>query len=334
MVVEGQEGPQSLVCQDVEQPQPGPGQVLVRMYAHALNYRDLVILAGGYPHNDTRPVRPVSDGAGEVVAVGAGVDGVQPGDRVMAHLSPHWLAGELTTAAYARLLGGGMDGTLAEYCVFEAHGVVSIPAHLRYEEAATLPCAALTAWEALIRRGQLAPGQTVLLLGTGGVSLFGLQFAKMAGAGVIITSKSNEKLQKARALGADGCVNYAETPDWDVEVRTLTHGRGVDHVLETGGGGTLEKSIRACAFNGQISLVGVLTGLAATASPLGAILSALRLQGIYVASRAAFEAMNRAIEHRQLRPVIDRVFPFEEAAAAYEYFASAQHFGKVVISHQ
>lgn len=226
-----------------------------------------------------------------------------------------------------------MNGTLAEYGVFDAQGLVHVPNHLSYEEAATLPCAALTAWEALIRRGQLASGQTVLLLGTGGVSIFALQFAKAVGATVIIMSKSDDKLSKAKMLGADFGINYVEHPDWELDVRKLTDGRGVDHVIETGGGGTLEKSIAATALNGQISLVGVLTGLEAKASPLGAIFSALRLQGIYIASRATFEAMNRAIVELKLRPVIDRVFPFSESIRAYEYLASAQHVGKVVIAH-
>ena len=228
-------------------------------------------------------------------------------------------------------LGGGIDGMLAEYAVLDEKGVVLLPEHLSYEEGATLPCAAVTAWHTLVPKGNLIAGETVLLLGTGGVSIFALQFAKLQGAKVIITSSSNEKLEKARALGADETINYRENPNWEEEVYRLTNSLGVDLVVEVGGAGTLSKSIKSARYGGKIGLIGVLSGMTGKINPQPILGKSITLQGIYVGSREMFEAMNRAIANHQLKPVIDRVFDFMEAKEAYQYMKSGSHFGKIVI---
>lgn len=319
----------ALVLAERPEPIPGPGQVVVRVRAVSLNYRDLVILDN--PAQPT-PRIPISDGAGEVVAVGAGVTRVAVGDHVAATFFQNWTAGPTFAAIHDAALGGSLDGMLAEKVALSEEGVVRLPDHLTYEEAATLPCAAVTAWMALVEQGGLKAGDTVLLLGTGGVSLFGLQFAKMHGARVILTSSSDAKRERARALGADETINYRATPDWEKAVWALTGKRGVDHVLEVGGAGTLEKSLRAVRYGGIVSLIGVLTGFGAQINPIPIMQKSARLQGIYVGSRATFEAMNRAIAQATLKPIIDRVYPFAEAYAAYDYLKSGAHFGKVVIS--
>ena len=314
-------------------PVPGPGDVLVRIRANSLNYRDLGIAGGGYLRNDTRPVIPLSDGAGEVVAVGDRVTHFQPGDRVVASFFRDWIAGEVDEEQMLSSLGGGIDGTLCELVCMPERAWLPIPGHLSFEEAATLPCAAVTAWQALVSLGRLKAGEVVLTLGTGGVSIFALQFAKLHGATVIITSSSDEKLERAAELGADHGINYRTTPEWHEEARRLTGGRGVDNVIELGGPGTLERSLTAAKVSGRVSLIGVLTGGAGAVNPMAALFNRITLQGIYVGSVEMFSEMNRAIAASQLKPVIDRVFGFDEALDAYRHLASGAHFGKVVIRH-
>jgi len=317
----------------VERPEaaPGPGEVLVRVRAVSLNYRDLLLVKGAYNPKLRRPMVPCSDGVGEVAAVGEGVTRVRPGDRVCGAFFQDWIDGAISEAKTRAALGGGVDGMLAEYVVLREQGVVPVPAHLTDEEAAALPCAAVTAWNALMEQGALRPGETVLLQGTGGVSLFALQFAVLAGARAIITSSSDEKLERARQLGAAAGINYRIRPDWDEAVRELVVKVGVDHVVEVGGAGTLPRSLKAVRTGGTVSLIGVLSGTAGEFNPLPLLMRQIRLQGIYVGSRAMFERMNEAIAQHGLRPVIDRVFPFEEAREALRYLESGKHFGKVCI---
>lgn len=324
-------GPDALRLDEFPEPSPQPGQVLVRVRAASLNFRDLLVTRGHYNKHFPLPAIPLSDAAGEVVAVGPGVTRVKPGDRVAAIFMQSWLSGDLTEEAAKSALGGAMPGILAESVVLHQDGVVIIPDHLSFEEAATLPCAAVTAWHALIVEGNLKAGDTILAQGTGGVSIFALQFARLSGARVIITSSSDEKLERARQLGAAECINYRSTPDWDARARELTGGRGVDHVVEVGGAGTLSRSLRAVRLGGRISMIGVLTGGSAEVNTLPILMKNARVQGIFVGSRAMFESMNRAIALHQLRPVIDRVFPFEQAPEALRLMESGGHFGKIVI---
>jgi NADPH:quinone reductase-like Zn-dependent oxidoreductase len=316
----------------IERPdlQPGYGQVVVRVRATSLNYRDLIIGKGQNPAI-AFPVIPMSDGAGDIVAIGEGVTRVKVGDRVAGTFFQDWQAGEITSQIMKSALGGELDGMLAEYVVLHQNGVVILPDHLSYEEGATLPCAAVTAWHGLVSKGNLKAGDTVLILGTGGVSVFALQFAKLQGARTIVTSSSDAKLEQAKALGADELINYNTHPDWEAEVYRLTNKVGVDHVVEVGGAGTLEKSIKAVRYGGRISLIGVLTGFGGEINPWLLLAKSIALQGIYVGSREMFETMNRAIAQAQLKPAIDRAFPFTEARAAYDYLQSGSHFGKVVI---
>ena len=323
-------GIDSLHVAEREEPRPGPGQVLLKMRAWSLNYRDLLVVKGQYNPKLKLPMTPLSDGVGEVAAVGEGVTRVKMGDRVAGIFMQRWLDGEVTDALTRSALGGGGVGMLAEYVVLHEDGVVAVPAHLSDEEAATLPCAAVTAWHALITEGNLKPGDTILAQGTGGVSLFALQFAHFTGARILITSSSDAKLERAKQMGASDGINYKTTPDWEERVRDLTGGLGVDHVVEVGGAGTLGKSLRAVRTNGKISLIGVLTG-GGQINPMPILMKNVRLQGIYVGSRAMFEAMNHAIALHQLRPVVDRVFPFTEIAAALRHLESGSHFGKVCL---
>lgn len=317
---------------DRPEPKPGPGQALVRIRAVSLNYRDLLILRNTYRAPLRLPLIPVSDGAGEVVAVGPGVTRVKPGDRVAPTFFQTWTDGEIPADSANRALGGGTDGVLAEYVAVDAEGLVHLPEHLSFEEGATLPCAGVTAWNALVPQGRLQAGQSVLALGTGGVSIFGLQFARMLKARTLITSSHDEKLQRARTLGADGTVNYKQHPDWDEKILELTGGQGVDHVLEVGGAETLPKSVRATRPGGHISLIGLLSGARGNPDPSLSEPKKLRIQGVFVGSRAMFEDMNRAITQHRMKPVIDRVFPFEQAREALRYLEAGAHFGKVVIS--
>ena len=311
-------------------PEPGFGHVLIKVKAASLNYRDLSVARGAYGRSVPSPVIPLSDGAGEVIATGPGDTRIATGDRVAGVFMQTWLAGPVKEEYGKSALGGATDGMLAEYVVLNQDGVVKLPPHLSYEEGAALPCAAVTAWNALIHTGRLVAGETVLTLGTGGVSLFALQFARLTGARVIATSSSDSKLARVQKMGASGIINYKATPDWEKPARAMTE-IGVDHVVEVGGAGTLEKSMKAVRAGGTISLIGVLTGTTGEINPRSILMRTIRLQGIYVGSREMFEEMNRAITFHQLRPVIDRVFPFAEAVEAYRFMESGAHFGKIVI---
>lgn len=302
------------------------------MKAVSLNYRDLLMVRGHYNPRQPLPLVPCSDGVGVVDAVGDGVDRVAVGDRVATVFAQGWLAGAPEASLVRSTLGGPLDGTLAESMVLSAEGVVKVPAHLSDVQAATLPCAAVTAWSALAGQGSVCAGDTVLVQGTGGVSIFALQLAQLLGARVIVTSSSDAKLERARALGAWQTVNYRATPEWGKAVRALTEGRGVDHVVEVGGAGTLEQSLKAVRVGGSVSVIGVLSGTRSSVDVIPILMGNVRLQGILVGSRADFEAMNRAIDAHRLEPVVDRVFPFAEAQAAFEHLASGSHLGKICIA--
>jgi NADPH:quinone reductase-like Zn-dependent oxidoreductase len=324
-------GLDALALVERSEPRPTAGQVVVRVRAASLNYRDLLTVEGSYNPRQPLPLVPLSDGAGEVLAVGRGVTRVREGDRVAGIFNQAWITGPPRREHVSHSLGGPLDGMLAEQVVLDAEGTVPVPGHLSFEEAACLPCAAVTAWNALVEQGGLARGQTVLVLGTGGVALFALQVARCLGARVIVTSSSAVKEERARALGAFHTINSRATPDWEREVKELTDGVGVDHVLELGGAETLPRSLRAVRVGGQVSLVGSLSGLEATLNLALVFMRGIRLQGVLVGSREMFEAMNRLIAHDRLRPVIDRVFSFEEAPAAFEHLRSQRHFGKIVV---
>lgn len=325
-------GPEGLVLNpDRRDPEPGPDEVVVKLRACSLNYRDLLVSQGRYPGLIKPSVIPLSDGAGEVVAIGSGVRTIGVGARVTTTFYPDWLSGPITEQATTFVPGGSLDGVLAEYVALPERAVVPIPPALSFEEAATLPSAALTAWTALVDTARIKAGDTVLLLGTGGVSVFALQFAKLHGATVILTSSSSDKLQRASGLHADHVLNYRESPDWDIEVLRLTGGRGADVVIEVGGPGTLERSLRSVRKGGTVAMIGRLAGLGAI-DPLPVMRRAVRLVGINVGSRQAFLEMNRAIAGCSLHPVIDRIYPFEEAIPAYLHLAAGAHFGKVVIT--
>jgi NADPH:quinone reductase-like Zn-dependent oxidoreductase len=312
----------------------GPQDVRVRVRAVSLNYRDVAMVEHGIaPRGVQLPLLPCSDAAGEVVGIGSGVSRVKVGDRVATTVFQRWLDGDVPPPdAYGSVLAGAVDGVLADHVVLPEHGLVHVPEHLSDEEASTLPCAALTAWHALMTTGRTRPGDTILVQGTGGVSIFALQFGLLAGARVIATSKSDDKLDRARKLGAWETINYMTTPDWAERAVELTGGDGVDHVVEVGGPGTTDQSIKAARRGDTVFLIGVLTGLDARIDPHPIALKGLRLQGIIVGSRAMFEEMNRAIAASGLKPVIDRVFPFDEAREALRHLQRAGHVGKVVIS--
>lgn len=329
--IEKELGIDALLLKEKEVPRPGPSQVLVRLRAASLNYRDLLVINGNYSRNLPLPLIPLSDGAGEVVDVGAGVNRWQPGDRVASTFFQDWDGGGITDDTPKSALGGAIDGVLAEYALFRERGLVRVPANLSFEEGATLPCAALTAWHAL-QSGDPACGRSVLTLGTGGVSLFALQFVRAGGGRVIATTGSEAKEERLAELGAGDVINYRMEPEWEKRVLELTGGRGVDLVVEVGGAGTLGKSLKAVRLGGRISLIGVLSGSTGEVNPLPAVMKNVRIQGIYVGSKEMFEAMNRAIVLNDIHPVIDRVFAFTEAKEAYRYLQSGAHFGKVVIS--
>ncbi len=329
--IRGDDGIDGLALAERPMPEPGPGQVRVRLRASALNYRDLATIEDPLSRNLNLPLVPNSDGAGEVAALGPGVTGFELGERVAGCFFQGWTGGPITPEVMASALGGALDGVLAEQVVLDQAGLVRVPEHLSFEEAATLPCAALTAWNALVVQGRVKAGDTVLLLGTGGVSIFALQFAALHGARVIVTSSNDDKLARARELGAWQTINYRTTPEWDAAVLELTQGRGVDQVIEVGGPGTLARSIQAARVGGFIAVIGILTGVAGQINPTPIMRKSLRVQGIYVGSRAMFQAMNRAIATHRLRPVIDRSFPFEEARAAFHHLRAAGHFGKIVV---
>lgn len=314
-----------------DQPAAGPGQVLVRVRATSLNYRDLAVVTGNYFGGVVqRDLIPLSDGAGEVAGVGNGVSRFKTGDRVAGTFFQTWVEGRPPRTMAA--LGSPLDGMLAEYVVLDAEGLVTVPEHLSWEQAAALPCAGVTAWNALMVQDRVRPGDTVLLLGTGGVSIFALQFARLAGARVIITSSSDAKLERARAMGADTGINYRSKPDWDTAVLEHTGGAGVDHVIEVGGVGTLARSFKSVGFGGQVTLIGVLSGHEGDTNPHGLMFKSARLQGVFVGNRVMFEDMNRAIAINGMQPVVDRVFPFDEVRQAFELMAAGGHFGKIAIT--
>jgi NADPH:quinone reductase-like Zn-dependent oxidoreductase len=314
-------------------PTPGIGEVLVRIRAVTLNYRDLLILKGGYGSHQKLPLIPLSDGAGVVEAVGPNVRRFKPGDRVIGCFFEHWISGGPSKAKLRSSLGGSVDGVLAEYRIFRENVLVLTPPHLSDAEAASLPCAGLTAWNAVIGLGGVKPGDVVLTQGTGGVSLFALQFARMSGARVISTSSSDDKIVRLKELGADQTINYTSVRQWGKLAREYTHSRGVDLVVEVGGFGTLNESIRATRIGGSIALIGVLAGPAEGESRLPLIvMQQQRIQGVTVGSAEDLQAMVDAIAANKMRPVLDRVFPFENAKDAFAHMTAGKHFGKVAIA--
>ena len=323
VVVKGSTGFEGLKRIERAAPSAGPREVLVRIRAAALNFRDIAVLSGKYIRGAvTHDTIPMSDGAGEVVAVGAGVRSLAVGDRVVA------------TFAQGRppaALGSPLDGGLTELAVFEEDGLLKVPEHLSFEEAATLPCAGVTAWNALMYGRMLRPGETVVTLGTGGVSIFVLQLAKLAGARVIITSSSDEKLARARKLGADETINYKQQPDWEKRVLELTGGQGADKVVDLAGVGTLPRSYLAVGFGGEVAMIGVLTRPEGDLSPYPLMAKNATLRGIFVGAREHFEGFMKAVAVNRLRPVIDATFEFDAALDAYKHLKAAQHFGKIVI---
>lgn len=324
-------GIDALVRAQRPDPEPGPGEVLVRLRASCMNYRDLSVVLDPVSRGFELPLVPNSDGAGVVEAVGSGVTRFKPGDTVATLFFQTWMDGEIPADALSNTLGAPLPGCLADTIVLPETGVIGYPGHLSFEEAATLPCAALTAWHALVATGGLKAGDSVLLLGTGGVSIFGLQFAKMFGARAIVTSGSDAKLERARALGADATINYRETVDWARAVLDLTDGRGVDNVLEVGGAGTFEKSLAAVRVGGRVSLIGILTGTRGQVNPLSIMRKSLTVRGIYNGSRAMFEAMNRAMAQHGTKPVVDHIVGFDSAPEAFGAMQAAEHFGKIAI---
>jgi len=323
------DGFEAVTLVDRASPAVGPNDVRVRVRAVSLNFRDLNMAK--LARKRKAPVVPASDGAGEVIEVGAAVTRVAPGDRVAAAFFPTWLSGDLSDYHHARALGGGQDGMLAEEVVLPETAWVKLPARLSFEAAATLPCAGVTAYHALVEAAHLRPGDVVLVQGTGGVSMFGLQLAKAAGARVIVTSSSAAKRERAIALGADHVIDYKADDKWGESARAWTGGRGADVVIEVGGPGTFDQSVAALRFGGTMSILGVLTGIRGEVNTHGIFHKALRIAGIYVGSVAMFEGLVRALEANRIDPIIDRAFGFGEAKDAYSYLASGAHFGKVVI---
>jgi len=315
-------------------PEPGPGQVVVEVHACSLNYRDLMIVQGKYNPKLKLPRVPLSDGAGVVHSTGEGVMELKAGDRVAAIFMQNWLDGAPSAAKYRGALGGDIDGMASQYVVLEAHSLVRVPSYLSFAEAATLPCAAVTAWSALHKTGPLPSGSTVLIQGTGGVSIFALQLAKIMGMRVLGTSSSDEKLGRAKALGLDAGVNYRITPDWANWALEQTGGEGVDLVIEVGGAGTFNESLRAAKIGGSVAQIGILAqgGQAAEVSVI--LRKQLRVQGIYVGSRTDFEVLNRSLELSRIQPVIDQEFAFEQFPDAMKTMESASHFGKLVVRMQ
>jgi NADPH:quinone reductase-like Zn-dependent oxidoreductase len=330
-VVKGSSSLDGLRRAERPEPQPGWHEVLMRVRATSINYRDRMVLIGKYFSAVERDTIPLSDGAGEVVSVGPGVTRFKAGDRVAGTFFQVWTDGPRRD--WYPALGVPLDGMLAEYVVLREDGVVAIPPGLSFEEAATLPCAGVTAWSALMVLGKpIQAGDTVLCLGTGGVSTHAMQFATAAGARAIVTSSSDEKLARVRKLGAWEGINYTTHPDWHKEVSRLTGGRGVDCVIEVGGIGTLAKSYEALGFGGKIQLIGFLGGPSGEQSPYGLMMKGGSLHGVGVGSTAMFEDMNRAIEVNGIKPIVDKVFPFDQAAEAFRVFAAGDFFGKVVIA--
>ena len=327
-------GIDNLALVDQETPPVKPDEVLVRIRAASLNYRDVMVASGTYNPRMKMPAVPLSDASGEIVEVGSEVTVWKIGDRVMPIFAQRWFDGECSEEKRRTAIGAGADwqGVAREYAAFRQDALVRIPERLSFEEASTLPCAALTAWHALLVSGKVKAGDTVLTLGTGGVSVFAVQIAKLAGAKLISTSSSSEKISKLKDLGADETINYRETEAWDKVVLELTKGRGVDHVVEVGGTGTLQRSINAVRVNGHIAMVGALD-TSGGFNHVPVFMKAIRLQGIFVGSKAMFQDMNRAIAYSDLRPVIDRTFSFDEIPDALSYMQTGSHFGKIVIKY-
>ncbi|MBN1654057.1 MAG: NAD(P)-dependent alcohol dehydrogenase [Deltaproteobacteria bacterium] len=330
-IIKGAFGIDNLTLVNAEIPTPGPFQVTVKMKAASLNYRDLLVTQGLYDPKQKPGLVPLSDGVGVVHELGAGVTRLQKGDRVCTTFFQRWIKGTPTLDEMRSTLGSPIDGALCEYMLLDSEGLVRAPKHLTDEEAATLPCAALTAWTALVTEGGIKAGDTILTQGTGGVSTFALQFAELFGARVIATSGSEEKIEKLKELGAYRTINYKQQAEWGKLAKSITDEIGVDHVIEVGGADTLEQSFKAVRPKGRISIIGVLSGLSTPVNLRYFISGALTVQGIFVGHRDSFEAMNRAIEHNAMRPVIDRVFSFDQAPDAMRYMQSQKHFGKVCI---
>lgn len=323
-------GPGNLVIETRDAPKPGPGEVLVRIKASSLNYHDFVVIMGGIKTEDGRI--PMSDGAGEVVECGPGATRFKTGDKVLSLFFPNWQSGPIGMLGFASVPGDGADGFAAEYVAMPETAFTRMPEGYSFEEAATLPCAALTAWRALMVEARIKPGDWVLTQGTGGVSIFALQFAKAAGARVIATSSSDAKLEKLKELGADHVINYKDTPDWGKAAKALTNGRGVDEVVEIGGPGTMAQSITACRVGGHISLIGVLTGVSGEVPTAALFSSNITVSGITVGSAAHQEDMVSAIEANDIKPLISDTFPLDKIADAFAHQASQKHFGKIVLS--
>jgi NADPH:quinone reductase-like Zn-dependent oxidoreductase len=329
--ITGTDGLASLQQVTLDAPTPKPGEVLVRLRACCLNYRDHMNVMGIRGVTGPIPRIPCSDGAGEIAALGDDVSGWSIGQRVVIPFMPTWLEGGFTQQHASQALGGTVDGLLREFACLPAESLLPIPDYLSFEEAATLPCAAVTAWDALRVRGDLQAGETVLILGTGGVSIFALQFAKLAGARVLATTSSESKAERLRELGAEAVHIYKNDPAWDDWALAQTGGLGVDKVIEIGGPETLNRSIKATRFGGHISLIGVLTGTSGEVQTVGILRKGIRLDGIYVGSRAMFAEMLDHMSATQMRPVIDSTFEFDQAADAFRRIESGQHFGKIVI---
>lgn len=327
-------GIDNLTLAERDEPRPQAGEVQVKLRATSLNYRDLMMVKGAYNPKLKRPLVPFSDGAGEVAEVGEGVTKFKTGDRVMPIFMQGWIDGPIDYRKGRTTLGGDLDGCLREYAVFHEESLVCIPDHFSYEEAATLPCAGVTAYHALFESGRMHSDDTVLLQGTGGVSVFALQFAAALGTRVIITSSSDEKLERARSLGATDTINYRSREDWDAAVLELTDRRGVDHVVEVGGGGTIERSVKAVRIGGHIAVIGALSGApdGGGINPVSVLMKSIRLQGIFVGSRQMFEDLNRTLgQYIHIKPVIDKVFEFGEIADALKFMEAGNHFGKIVV---
>ncbi|PJZ69832.1 NAD(P)-dependent alcohol dehydrogenase [Leptospira perolatii] len=326
-------GMQNLELSDLPHPgKPGAGEVLVRFRAASLNYRDYLVVTGQYNPKFPLPLIPCSDGAGEIVELGSDVTEFSVGDKVNATFAPYWIEGKASKHELRTTLGGPLAGTLREYAILPKSGVVAMPAHLSFEEAATLPCAALTAWSSLFVENRIQTHEDILIQGTGGVSLFALQFAKMVRATVYITSSSEEKLERAKSLGADYTINYRTHPNWGEKIRELTNGLGVAHVMEVGGAGTFEQSVKAVQLFGTIHLIGILAGSTKDLNLLPIVMNQIKVQGIVVGSRNSFIEMNQAIENSRIKPVIDRTYPLQDFKEALSYLKDGKHFGKIVIT--
>ena len=324
----GEKGTDALNIEEMTLPELGAHDVCVRMHSVSINYRDLIIADTGVGQD----LIPISDGAGVVEAAGEAVAHLKKGDRVVGLFFPFWQCGPIDACKFATARGGAStDGMLAHYVYGREDGFIKFPDHLSFDEAATIPCAGLTAWNALVVQGKLIPGETVVIMGTGGVALFALQLAKNIGARAILLSSSDEKLEKGKAMGAGVLINYKKHPDWEKLVLEKTAGTGADLVLELGGGGTLARSIDAVKMNGRISLVGVLTGFEGQINPLPIMRKSLTVNGIYVGSREMQKQFHDAMDVNKIRPVIDRVFQFDQAKEAYSYMKSGRHFGNIVI---